>query len=108
MICGRPTRRPIPNCSTVFSQHFIASGFDLKDLIRTICQSSTYQLSALPNEYNLKDKQNFSRYYPKRLTAEVLYDAFHQVTETTQNYKRSPCWKHGHYRCPMRQWPRTS
>jgi hypothetical protein len=59
-------------------------------LCRTICNSSTYQLSALPNEYNLKDKQNFSRYYPKRLPAEVLYDAFHQVTATTQSFGGLP------------------
>jgi hypothetical protein len=44
----------------------------------------------LPNEFNLKDKQNFSRYYPKRLTAEVLYDAFHQVTNSTQGYNGLP------------------
>ncbi len=72
------------------ARHFIDSGFDLKDLVRTICQSKTYQLSSLPNDYNLKDKQNFSRYYPKRLTAEVLYDAFHQVTGTTQAYTGLP------------------
>jgi hypothetical protein len=44
----------------------------------------------LPNEYNLKDKQNFSRYYPKRLPAEVLYDAFHQVTGTAQSFGGLP------------------
>lgn len=69
---------------------FIESGFDLKGLVKTICKSNTYQLSSLPNDYNLKDKQNFSRYYPKRLTAEVLYDAFHQVTKTTQGYSGLP------------------
>lgn len=72
------------------ASHFVESGFDLKELIRTICNSSTYQLSAFPNEYNLKDKQNFSRYYPKRLTAESLYDAFHQVTNSSQNYSGMP------------------
>ncbi len=72
------------------AKHFIDSGFDLKELVRTICNSSTYQLSAYPNDYNLKDKQNFSRYYPKRLTAESLYDGFHQVTATTQNYTGMP------------------
>jgi hypothetical protein len=51
------------------SQHFIKSGFDLKELVRTICRSRTYQLSALPNDYNASDKQNFSRYYPRRLPA---------------------------------------
>jgi len=41
------------------SEHFVNSGFDLKELVRTICRSNTYQLSSLPNDYNLKDKQNF-------------------------------------------------
>lgn len=72
------------------AQNFVKSGYNLKDLVKTICKSSTYQLSSLPNEYNLKDKQNFSRYYPKRLSAEVLYDAFHQVTATTQAYGGLP------------------
>lgn len=72
------------------AKHFVESNFDLKELVRTICNSSTYQLSAFPNDYNLKDKQNFSRYYPKRLTAESLYDGFHQVTNSTQNYSGMP------------------
>ena len=72
------------------SKQFIASGFDLKELIRTICRSKAYQLSSFPNEYNMRDKQNFSRFYPRRLSAEVLYDAFHQVTSTTQGYSGLP------------------
>ena len=87
----RETNPPAnPELLDRLSQHFIAHKFDLKDLVRTICNSSTYQLSSLPNEYNLKDKQNFSRYYPKRLTAEVLYDAFHQVTATGQAFGSLP------------------
>lgn len=69
---------------------FIESGFNLKWLVKTITTSSTYQLSSLPNDFNLKDKQNFSRYYPKRLTAEVLYDGFHRVTNTSQNFGSLP------------------
>jgi hypothetical protein len=79
-----------PELIKALAEHFINSGFDLKDLVRTICKSNTYQLSSLPNEYNLKDKQNFSRYYPKRLKAEVLYDALHQVTATSQGYSGLP------------------
>ena len=87
----RETNPPAnPELLNRLSQNFIASKFDIKSLVRTICMSSTYQLSSLPNEYNLKDKQNFSRYYPKRLTAEVLYDAFHQVTSTNQAYNGLP------------------
>ncbi|WP_373653029.1 DUF1549 and DUF1553 domain-containing protein [Schlesneria sp. DSM 10557] len=87
----RETNPPAnPELLNNLAQSFIASKFDIKQLVRTICNSSTYQLSSLPNEYNLKDKQNFSRYYPKRLTAEVLYDAFHQVTSTNQAYNGLP------------------
>ncbi|TWT40714.1 Bacterial Ig-like domain (group 2) [Thalassoglobus neptunius] len=79
-----------PELLDALARHFIASGFDLKELVRTICNSSAYQLTAFPNEYNLKDKQNFSRYYPKRLTAESLYDAFHQVTNTSETFSGMP------------------
>ena len=68
----------------------VDSHFDLKQLIRTICQSRTYQLSAEPNELNAADSQNFSRHYPKRLAAEVLYDALHQVTGTTTQFPSTP------------------
>jgi hypothetical protein len=57
----------------------------MKQLIRTLVTSTTYQLSAVPNAHNAKDRQNFSRYYPKRLNAEVLYDAVNTLldVETT-------------------------
>jgi hypothetical protein len=87
----RETNPPTnPELLDQLAKSFIESGFNIKQLCRTICQSSTYQLSSLPNEYNLKDKQNFSRYYPKRLPAEVLYDAFHQVTGTAQSFGGLP------------------
>ena len=87
----RETNPPAnPELLNALSEHFIQSGFNLKELVRTICRSRTYQLSALPNEYNASDKQNFSRYYPRRLSAEVLYDAFHVVTDTSENFGGMP------------------
>jgi Protein of unknown function (DUF1553) len=79
-----------PELLAGLAKHFADSGYDLKGLVRAICQSSTYQLSAMPNEHNQKDKKNFARYYPKRLTAEVLYDGFHQVTNTTERFNGMP------------------
>jgi len=79
-----------PELLDALARHFVESGFDLKDLVRTICQSQTYQLSAEPNPYNQNDKQNFSRYYPKRLTAEVLLDAINQVTASTTAFSGLP------------------
>ena len=79
-----------PELLNALAQHFIDSGFDLKDLVRTICQSQTYQLSSLPNDYNANDQQNFSRYYPKRLAAEVLLDAVDAVTASETRFPGTP------------------
>ena len=72
------------------AKSFIESGFDLKQLVRTICRSRVYQLSSIPNEHNVRDKQNFSRFYPRRLNAEVLYDALNQVTKSKGGFGGVP------------------
>jgi hypothetical protein len=69
---------------------FIESGYDLKQLVRTICRSSTYQLSSLPNEHNAGDRQSFSRFYPRRLPAEVLLDAIDQFNGTDTKFQGLP------------------
>ena len=64
----RDTNPPTnPELLDALADHFAKSGFDLKDLVRTLCRSQVYQLDSLPNAFNEVDKQNFSRYYPKRL-----------------------------------------
>ena len=79
-----------PQLLDALAQDFVAHKFDMKHLIRTIASSSTYQLAAEPNEWNRDDKQNFSRYYPQRLNAEVLLDAINQVTGTTTGFGGAP------------------
>ena len=54
---------------------FIAHDFDLKWLHRTIVTSETYQRTAETNETNAMDQTNFSHHVPRRLPAEVVYDA---------------------------------
>ena len=68
------------------AEHFIASGFDLQDLIRTITNSSVYQLSASPNATNERDEQNYSRALLKPLDAEVLLDAVCQATGIPEKF----------------------
>ena len=72
------------------SSHFLSSGYDLKDLVRTICQSSLYQLDSAPNQYNAVDRQNFSRFYPKRITAETLLDAVDALTGSQSHFDGLP------------------
>ncbi|WP_254506935.1 DUF1549 domain-containing protein [Anatilimnocola floriformis] len=79
-----------PELLEALAKNFTDSGFDLKALCRTIVSSTTYQLSAEPNEWNQDDKQNFSRYYPKRLNAEVLLDSIDQVTGNQSSFGGVP------------------
>src|SRR5204863_9598894 len=60
------------------------------NLVRTICRSQVYQLNSLPNKFNGIDKQYFSRYYPKRLTAEVLLDAVDEATHAESKFEGLP------------------
>ena len=61
--------------------------FDLKALIREIARSKAYQRSSQPLPENATDKRFYSRYYPRRLMAEVLYDAITRVTEVPAEFK---------------------
>ncbi|SIN79570.1 Protein of unknown function [Singulisphaera sp. GP187] len=79
-----------PELLDALANQFVASGYDLKAVVRVITQSHTYQLSALPNAYNGVDRQNFSHYYPKRMQAEVLLDALDQLTGAKTDFANLP------------------
>jgi hypothetical protein len=83
-----------PELLDTLAKSFVENGYDLKQLVRTICNSRTYQLSSVPNEHNRVDKQNFSRYYPKRLTAEVLLDSVNAVTKSESAFAGLPAGTH--------------
>jgi hypothetical protein len=59
---------------------FVDHRFDVRHMIRLIMTSKAYGLSSQPNDSNLDDEINYSRVLPRRLTAEQLLDAHHQVT----------------------------
>jgi hypothetical protein len=87
----RDTNPPTnPELLAALEAHFIASGFDLKELVRMITTSKAYQLSATPNEHNLVDRQNYSRFYPRRLQAEVLLDAIDDITGAKTTFANLP------------------
>ncbi len=72
------------------AKHFVESGFDTKSLIRLIVTSHTYQLDSNALDDNLGDRRSYSRYYPKRLQAEVLLDAIDGVTESPTRFAGMP------------------
>ncbi len=72
------------------ADYFVQNKFDLKSLIRLICTSNAYRMESSANEYNLGDSNSYSRFYPKRLQAEVLLDAINQVTLTSTGFSGMP------------------
>ena len=85
---ARSTNPPSnPELLDALSRDFAANGYDVKRLIRVICNSSAYGLSSTPEEANRDDIQNFARYYPRRLPAEVLLDAIGQTLEAPAKFR---------------------
>lgn len=64
---------------------FVAHGYDMKWVHREIANSRTYQLSWKSNDTNRLDVRNFSHAVPRRLPAEVLYDAIRQAVASSED-----------------------
>ncbi|MCO6455876.1 MAG: DUF1553 domain-containing protein [Pirellulaceae bacterium] len=75
-----------PELLDALARDFVAHQFDVKHVIRTIVGSGVYQLSSEPNESNLDDRQNFARFYARRLIAEVFHDATDQLCGTRTRF----------------------
>ena len=70
------------------SAHLVENRYDLKALMRLILQSETYQRTSAPLPENMGDQKYYSRYYPRRLMAEVLQDAITSVTRISPKYDK--------------------
>jgi hypothetical protein len=62
------------------SDQFIANGFDIKWLHRTIVASHTYQRSSVTTPTKRTDERNFSHALVRRMPAEVTIDAILRAT----------------------------
>lgn len=65
-------------------------GYDIKPLVREICNSRTWQLSTQRNDSNRLDERHFSHGKVRRMRAEVLLDCISQVTETADDFRGLP------------------
>jgi hypothetical protein len=68
------------------AEFLVEQKFDLQALMREILRSETYQRSSVPVPGNEGDSRFYSRYFPRRLMAEVLHDAIAQVTKVPTNF----------------------
>ncbi len=74
---------------------FVAHNYDVDYMIRTIMESETYQASSMPLKENVADDKYGSHYVIKRLPAEVLLDAYSQVTQVPEKFDGYPIGMRG-------------
>jgi hypothetical protein len=70
------------------SEHLVDCDYDLKALMREILRSETYQRTSITVPENEGETRYFSHYYPRRMMAEVLYDAISVVTDVPGDFNK--------------------
>ena len=87
----RASNPPVnPALLDALSKDFIDHDFDLRQLMRTIANSRTYQAGIATNEWNEKDGENFSHAIPRRLSAEELMDGVALATGVRPVFPEAP------------------
>jgi hypothetical protein len=72
------------------SDRLVKSGYNLRALVRDICNSRVYQLSLSPNPSNARDMRQFSHAHLRRLRSDILLDSVMAVTGGTRNFDGFP------------------
>jgi len=72
-----------PKLLAWLEKDFVNSGYDLRRLHRQILTSHTWQRSVRPPSGSPDDRRHFSRAIPRRMPAEVIYDALKQSLAAT-------------------------
>lgn len=80
----------MPTLLDALAKDFAEHNFDVKHLLRTICNSRVYQLAPELNPPRDADGALFTHRVPRRLSAEVLLDAINHVTGTTESFVGQP------------------
>ena len=79
-----------PRLLDALANEFVDSGFNMRRVLELITTSTTYQLDSSANVDNLDETQGHSRFYPQRLSAEMLLDSIDQVTSRPTAYGGLP------------------
>jgi hypothetical protein len=71
-----------PELLNALAREFVESGFEVKHILRAICNSRAYQRTSRPLPENEADTTLFSRAAVKVMAPEMLYDSLHVVLNT--------------------------
>jgi hypothetical protein len=76
-----------PQLLRKLSEQFIASGYSVREMIRLIVSSTTYQLSTrYDGDWKLEYVPLYARHYSRRLDAEEVHDALSQASGNWVKY----------------------
>ncbi|MBL9163741.1 MAG: DUF1553 domain-containing protein [Planctomycetaceae bacterium] len=79
-----------PDLHAKLGAKLIEYKYDLRQLVRDICNSHAYQRSSEPNDTNAADSRNFAKAQVRRIPAEVLLDCLCAVTGAQEKYPGLP------------------
>jgi len=79
-----------PELLDELGKRFTESNYDLRKLVRDICNSRTYQRSTQRNASNATDEKNFAHANLRRIQAESLLDTISVVTDTKDKFNGLP------------------
>ncbi|MGL6074764.1 MAG: DUF1549 and DUF1553 domain-containing protein [Fimbriiglobus sp.] len=75
-----------PELLDYLTKDFVAKKYDVKQLMRAIMNTTTYQRSSKPLPGNIGDDRFYSRYLLRRLSAEVILDAYSDISGVPTNF----------------------
>jgi len=82
-VSNPPANEPL---LAALSEKLVSYNFNLRSLVRDICNSRVYQLSSKPTLSNKLDERQFSRAYVRRLRADTLLDSIAFVSGVERGF----------------------
>ena len=79
-----------PELHAMLGAKLIEYKYDLRQLVRDICNSHAYQRSSASNDTNATDSRNFAKAQVRRIPAEVLLDCLCAITNAPEKYPGLP------------------
>lgn len=79
-----------PELLDALARELVTHRFDQKHVLRLIANSRAYQAASEASPANRNDTKYYSRAYPRRMMAEVYFDAICQVTGMPEEFNNWP------------------
>ncbi len=79
-----------PELLAYLAQDFVSHGYDIKHLIRTICTSRVYRISAKATPQNHADAMFYTHFITRRQPAEVMLDSISTASGSPEKFAGLP------------------